>query len=68
MSYKMQLAKGKRVEREHKNTYLYLKRNVATTGKLPNEDKFYTSIATDHVKEDSKYYDKLKKAKLWVTK
>lgn len=60
----MQIRKGRIVEREHKNTYLYLKRNVASTGKLPSEDKFYTSIATDHVSENKSYYDKLKKAKL----
>lgn len=62
MSY--QLKMGKIVEKEHKGTIAYIKKYHAFTGRLPPESKIYESIAKDHIKEDSAYYTKLKKAGL----
>lgn len=58
MTYKQELAKGKRIEREHRHTFATLQK------KKLSANKFYESIAKDHIKEDSHYYEKLKKAKL----
>jgi hypothetical protein len=58
MTYKQELAKGKKVEREHRHTFAVLQK------KKLSANKFYESIARDHLKEDKEYYTKLKKAKL----
>lgn len=56
-----QLSIGRRVEREHKGTVNMIKRAVKRTGKIPPKGKIYGSIAREHLKEDKKYYSKLKK-------
>lgn len=58
MAYKTELKKGVKIEKEHRNTY-----NLLQKKKL-SANKFFESIAKDHLKEDKKYYTKLKKAKL----
>ena len=60
MSYKLQLAKGKKVEREHLAFYHQIKKK----DKLPSDIKFTEGIAKAHIKEDKNYYTKLQKAKL----
>lgn len=58
MSYQLKL--GKKVEREHLPYY----RKIKKSGKCPSETKFTEGIAKAHIKEDKKYYTKLKKAGL----
>ena len=58
MSYKQQLKIGKKVEREHRRTYLLNRK------KKLSKSQFYESIAQDHLKEDKNYYTRLKKAGL----
>jgi hypothetical protein len=64
MTYKQQMAMGRKVEREHKGTYAYMKKYHAMTGRLPPEEKVFESISSDHLKEDKEYYSKLKKSGL----
>jgi len=59
MTYNQQLKKGRKIEKEHQRTYDLVKRNPKIF-----KDKFYESIAKDHLKEDPEYYTKLAKAKL----
>jgi hypothetical protein len=55
-----QLRKGKKIEKEHRNTYELVRKYG-----IPKKDKeFYEMIARDHLKEDADYYTKLKKAGL----
>jgi hypothetical protein len=60
MSYKLQLRKGKKVEKEHLPFYHKLKKNH----KCVSDEKFVEGIAKAHLKEDKNYYDKLNKAGL----
>lgn len=60
MSYKLQIAKGKKVEKEHLDFYHKIKKQK----KLPSDKKFTEGIAKAHIKEDKNYYTKLEKAKL----
>jgi len=64
MTYKIQLSKGKKVEREHYPTYQKLQAYHKKTGKCLSKEEFAGSIAKDHLKEDKNYYTKLEKAKL----
>jgi hypothetical protein len=59
MSYKLQLAKGKKVEREHLDFYHQIKKK----DKFPSDKKFTEGIAKAHIKEFPKgnYYDELSK-------
>jgi len=59
VTYKLQLKKGIKVEREHKNTYSKVKK-----GKIKTSKEFYSSIAKEHIKENPEYYNKLEKANL----
>ena len=59
-----QLKQGIKVESEHKKTYGFIKSFVMKNKKFPSEKQVFKKIATDHLKEDSKYYSKLKKYKL----
>lgn len=52
-----ELQMGIKEESEHKDLYEWLK-----THKLPSKKEFYKRIAKPHLKEDRKYYSKLKKA------
>ena len=53
--YGRQLLMGRKVEREHKDTVGWLKKNPDAT-----LDQATTSIASDHLGEDRKYYTHLK--------
>jgi hypothetical protein len=55
---------GLKVEKEHKATYEYLKKYVASHKQMPPEADFYLRIASDHLYEDPEYYTKLKTLKL----
>jgi hypothetical protein len=59
MSYKIQLAKGRKVEREHLPYLRVLKKK----NKCPTEKQFVEGIAKAHIKEFPKgnYYDELAK-------
>jgi len=57
-----QLDIGKRIEAEHMQTYNKLKKIAGK--KMPSKQSFFKSIAREHLKEDAKYYTKLKKANL----
>jgi len=58
---KKQLEIGKKIEKEHNPTYLFLEDYVEKHGKLPPKEEFYQSIAEDHLKENNAYYTYLKK-------
>jgi hypothetical protein len=60
MTYKLQLAKGRKIEREHLPFYNKMKKNH----KCVSDEKFVEGIAKAHIKEDKNYYDKLNKAGL----
>ena len=55
---------GMTVEKEHKTTFEWLSKFVGKNKKLPKEAEFYLHIVSDHLKEDPKYYEKLKTLKL----
>jgi hypothetical protein len=63
MSYKIQLKKGKATEREHRRTYEKMISYHKKTGKCFPKDKFYESIAKDHLSEfpHKNYYTELDK-------
>ena len=61
MSYKIEFQKGKKVEKEHRGTYARMK-----AGKIKTANKFYESVAKEHLKEDKNYYSKLKKLSLMI--
>jgi hypothetical protein len=60
MTYKLQLAKGRKVEREHLPYLRVLKKKK----KCPTDKQFVEGISKAHIKEDKSYYDKLEKAGL----
>lgn len=59
-----ELTMGQKVEREHASTISYLEQYFKAHKKLPARSKIFKHIAIDHLKEDPKYYTKLKMAKL----
>ena len=59
-----QLGLGVKTEMEHKGTYKYIKKTFKKTGKIPSFRQLARHIALDHLKENKKYYSKLRKAKL----
>jgi len=59
-----ELLMGKRIESEHEHTMKFISKYLKTHNKLPPRNLVFTSIAKDHLKEDKKYYSKLKKARL----
>jgi len=64
MTYTEELQTGIKVEREHRDTYMWLAEFVKKYGTLPPEGDFYKSIVKDHMRESSHYYSLLKKAGL----
>ena len=64
MKYNKSLAIGIRVESEHKNTVKFIKSYLKKNKKLPSNKQIYKNISRDHLKEDPKYYYKLRKMKL----
>jgi sulfur relay (sulfurtransferase) DsrC/TusE family protein len=61
---KKQLKIGIGVEREHKSTVSFLKNYIQKHKRLPPERTIYRSIASDHLKENRNYYNKLRRCKL----
>lgn len=59
-----ELKMGIAVEKEHKKTIRFIKTYVKKHKSFPSNKQIFTSISKDHLAEDRKYYDKLKKAKL----
>lgn len=59
-----QLSMGIKVEAEHSGTLKFIKRYYNKHGKMPTQKEIFRHIASDHLREDPKYYTKLKKAKL----
>lgn len=59
-----QLRMGMKVEAEHSSTLKYIKRYYNKHHKMPPQKSIFQHIARDHLREDKKYYTKLKKAKL----
>jgi hypothetical protein len=59
-----QLRIGTRVESEHKGTVRFLKTYVKQHKKFPSNKIVFSKIASDHLREDKRYYSKLKKLKL----
>ena len=63
-NYEEQLKKGIQVEKEHKNTYDFIKSYIKKYKKMPSKRDVYLNIAKDHLKEHDNYYDRLLKAGL----
>lgn len=59
-----QLRMGIKAESEHKGTIKFIKDYKKKFGKFPPSRDVYIHIALDHLREDPKYYSKLKKYKL----
>jgi hypothetical protein len=52
-----ELAKGIKVEQEHKPTFEFIKSFVTKHGRMPSAHSVYKHIALDHLRgEDSHYY------------
>lgn len=61
---KSQLKLGMKIESEHKHTVAFIRKFVKRYHKVPSNKIIFKDIAKDHLREDPKYYLKLKKAKL----
>lgn len=59
-----QLRMGIKVEGEHARTYKFISKYVKQHKRMPPKKLVFINIAKDHLKENKKYYSKLKKAKL----
>lgn len=55
---------GIKVEKEHSKTIDYIGKYYKAYKRLPPKNLVFKHIAQDHLKEDKKYYTKLRKAKL----
>lgn len=55
---------GMRVEREHLGTFNKLKSYYNKHKRFPSNSFLTRAIALDHLREDKKYYTKLRKANL----
>ena len=64
MTSKIQLKKGIKVEMEHIPTFKFVKQFYKKNKRLPSDKMMATKIAKDHLKEDKKYYTKLKRHNL----
>lgn len=58
-----QLNMGLNVEKEHKDVYDFMKKRCKI-GKCPSFKQFRNLTVKDHLREDKRYYTKLKKARL----
>jgi len=56
-----ELKQGIKVELEHKKTFKFIKDYLKKNKKFPSNITISTHIAEDHMKEDKKYYSKIKK-------
>lgn len=52
---------GIKVEMEHTPTFAFVKKYFAKHKKLPTNKMIAEKIATDHLKENKDYYNKIKK-------
>jgi len=59
-----QLSMGIKIEKEHTKTLDFIKKYHKRYGRFPPSSEVYKHIAKDHLREDKKYYSKLKKANL----
>lgn len=59
-----QVTFGIKTEMEHKKTFAKIKQFVKQKGKFPSDVTIAKMIAHDHLKEDPRYYYKVKKYKL----
>jgi len=55
---------GIKVETEHERTMRFISKYLKIHNKLPPKKAVFLNIAKDHLKEDKRYYSKLKKARL----
>lgn len=53
------LKRGAKVESEHRGTVRFLRQALKEGKKVPDK-AIFARIAKDHLKEDPKYYEKLK--------
>ena len=60
-----ELKMGIKIESEHKDTYDFIKQFYKKHKRFPTQKEVYKKIAKDHIKEDPKYYTKIKKYGLW---
>jgi sulfur relay (sulfurtransferase) DsrC/TusE family protein len=59
-----ELITGIKVEGEHAKTVKFISNYYKKYKSIPPKRLIFASIAKDHLKEDKRYYSKLKKAKL----
>lgn len=59
-----QLRIGTKIEAEHRGTVRFIKRYLRKYRRLPPNRKIFSNIAREHLREDKRYYIKLRKAKL----
>jgi len=64
MTYKVELQKGKKIEKEHLPYFRKIQAYKKKTGKCPTENQFVEGIAKAHLKESKTYYSKLQKVGL----
>ena len=61
---KSELRIGIRMESEHKDLVKYLRGYVKRHKTIPSPRKIYKKISEAHIRENPKYYTKLRRAKL----
>jgi len=59
-----ELTQGIKAEKEHSDVIRFIDTFYKKHGKIPPKSMIYTLIAKAHLKENPKYYTKLKKYKL----
>lgn len=59
-----ELRRGIAVEREHRNTVKFIGDYVKRFGRMPPSKKIYRHISSDHLRENPRYYEILKRSKL----
>ena len=59
-----ELKMGVKVESEHERTMRFISKYLKTHDRLPPKRLVFANIAKDHLKEDKKYYTKLRRARL----
>ena len=55
---------GVKIEMEHAPTFKFVKNYFKQNKKLPSDKMIAGKIASDHLKENKNYYNKIKKYKL----
>ena len=62
--HKLEILMGQKIEREHYKTAQFIRKYVNRYHHAPPNKVIFKKIAADHIKENPRYYAKLKKAKL----